>query len=58
MYIRDEKYSARKGNDVVEDNGLKNLRFNALEVFEKPIDGSVRDDAKNEVDHLFTVTVK
>jgi hypothetical protein len=58
MDIRDEEYSASKSNDVVEDYGLENLRFNLLEVFEEPIDCGVRDDTKYEVDHLFTVTVK
>ena len=56
-HIRDEEYSTRKGNDVVEDNGFKDLRFNALELFEEPVDGGVGDDTENEVDHLFTVTV-
>jgi hypothetical protein len=29
-----------------------------FKIFEEPIDCGVRDDAKYEVDHLFTVTVK
>jgi hypothetical protein len=45
--IRDEEYSASKCNDVVEDNGLKDLRFNALEVLEKPVDCGVGKNAKN-----------
>ena len=57
MNIRDEENSACKRNDVVEDDGFKDLRFNALEVFEEPVDGGVGDDTENEVDHLFTVTV-
>lgn len=58
MYIRDEENSAGERNDVVEDDGLENLCFNLFKVLEEPIDCSVRDYAKNEVDHLFTVTVK
>jgi hypothetical protein len=46
-HIRDEEYSASKCNDVVEDNGLKDLRFNALEVLEKPVDCGVGKNAKN-----------
>ncbi len=58
MNIWDEENSAGECNDVVEDDGLENLRFNLFKVFEEPIDCGVRNDAKNEVDHLFTVTVK
>ena len=58
MNIRYEENSTCKRNDVVEDDGLEDLRFNLFKVFEEPIDCGVRDDAKNEVDHLFTVTVK
>jgi hypothetical protein len=45
--IRDEENSTRKSNDVVEDNGLENLRFNALEVFEEPVDCGVGKNTKN-----------
>ena len=58
MNIRDEENSAGERNDVVEHDGLENLRFNLFKVFEEPIDCGVRDDAENKIDHLFTVTVK